>query len=353
MLTVKALSVQLDSFALHDISIDVPKGAYYVLLGASGVGKTVLLETIAGLTTPSSGEILLDGRIVTHAPIQSRSVGLVYQDQALFPHLSVGQNIAYGPKARGLRRNEVREIVAEAAQLSGVGDLLERRPAGLSGGEAQRVALARTLATKPRCLLLDEPLSSLDRASRTELRALLRTIHRAGQTIVHVTHDYEEAVSLATHVAVMENGTIAQSGSPQTIFQHPKSEFIARFVGIRNFFKGILTYREGAEPQVGEFATSDLVLTITCDAKAGPGSLMLRSEDITVSANRPEGSARNTFAGTVTDLAPTHLGVEVMVDIGVEIAALLTKGAVKSLGIEPGKEVWVSFKATAGRFIEE
>jgi len=352
MLDVKALTIELDGFSLRNLTVQVEDGAYLVLLGESGVGKSVLLECIAGLYPAASGSVSLGGADITHARIQDRPVGLVYQDEALFPHLTVYENVAYGLRARGAGRAAIDETVRALAKQTGLEDMLTRQPGTLSGGERQRVSLARALATEPKCLLLDEPLSALDAQARPAMRSLLRNLHRAGQTIVHVTHDYEEAISLATHVGVIEDGRIVQEGTPADIFQHPKSGFVARFVGVRNFFHGTLSFPDSGST-MGEFASGDLTFSVATDAPGGPGYLLLRSEDLTLSSARPEGSARNTFEGKVSDIAPARLGVEVMVDLGVEVAAMVTEDAVKRMGLAPGKDVWVSFKATAGRFIEE
>ena len=380
MLRVRDLAKRLGDFSMRNVSFDVADGGYFVLLGASGVGKTVLLETIAGLMTPDHGTIHWDDTDLLRAPVQKRRMGLVYQDQALFPHKTVHENIAYGLHGRKRSRGAARERVATLADDVGVTDLLDRFPETLSGGEAQRVALARALATEPRCLLLDEPLSSLDIQARSAMRALLRRIHRNGHTTLHVTHDYEEAVSLATRVGVMENGTIVQIGAPNEVFHHPKSEFVARFIGIRNFFNGRLenrdcptenrdcpkratdrerdgtvpVFKDGATPvfPLGRFVTDGLAFLIVTDARPGPGCVSLRSEDITVSRTRTDTSARNCFLGTVVDIVPARLGVEVAVDIGVEVAALVTAGSVERLGLRCGQKVWVSFKATAARFFE-
>ena len=352
MLDVRDIGTDLGGFALRDVSFEVNEGEYFVLLGASGVGKTVLLETIAGLTPPDSGRIFLAGREITREKIQARGLALVYQDQNLFPHLTVGRNIAYGLSGKKMSRAWISERVGGLAEDVGVTQLLERRPGTLSGGEAQRVALGRALATEPRCLLLDEPLSSLDARSRPELRALLRDLNRQGLTIVHVTHDFEEAISLASRVAIMENGTVVQVGTPEQVLRHPKTEFVARFVGVRNFFKGDLAGPRGPEGEASRFITAGLTFWILTDAEAGPGFLMIRSEDVTVSNAHCEDSARNAFEGTIVDIVPTRHGVEVLVDVGVEVSAMITSASVKRLGLEPGKKVWASFKATAGKFIE-
>jgi len=351
MLHVEHLTKNLGDFAIQDVSFDVADGEYFVLLGASGVGKTVLVETLAGLIAPDAGQVRWDGADITHERIQKRRMGLVYQDQALFPHMTVFHNIAYGLRAPS--RTAHRERVRSLAAGVGAGELLDRYPPTLSGGEAQRVALARALATEPRCLLLDEPISSLDMRARSEVRALLRGLHRKGHTIMHVTHDYEEAMALASRVGIMEHGTIVQTGTPEEIFHHPKSEFVARFVGIRNFFSGRLEGPARGADGLARFMTDGAAFAVLSDAQPGLGFVILRSEDVTLSKKRPAGSARNCFQGEVLDLAPARLGVEVIIDIGIELAALLTAQSVERLALECGTKVWASFKATAVRFIEE
>jgi molybdate/tungstate transport system ATP-binding protein len=351
VLKLEGLSKRLDNFSMQNVCFDVAEGDYFVVLGASGVGKTVLLETIAGLIRPDAGSIALDGRDITAERIQRRSISLVYQDQALFPHLSVFENIAYGLRSRGVSGADLRARVTALAEQVGAASFLDRAPATLSGGEAQRVALARALATEPRCLLLDEPISALDSSARGRMRELLRKLNRNGQTVLHVTHDYEEAVSLASRVAVMEDGRISQVGTPGEIFHHPRSEFVARFVGIRNFYPGRLEAPEESN-SAGRFVTNGATFYVLADARTGPGNLIIRSEDVTVSLSAQESSARNAFEGTVTDVAPARLGVEVTVDIGVEIAALVTAASVDKLSLECGRQVCVSFKASAARFVE-
>ena len=353
MLNVDNIAVTLGDCRLRELSLDVDVGEYYMLLGASGAGKTVLLKTLAGIHPSETGSIVVDGEAVTHERIQRRPLALVHQEQSLFPHMSVERNIGYGLRARGEKRSGIESAVRKLAQEVGVEEFLHRKPSTLSRGESQRVALARALATRPKCLLLDEPLSALDPKARQTMRALLRKIHRNGQTILHVTHDYEEAISLATRVAILENGRIAQAGPPTEIFHHPTSEFIARFVGIKNFMHGELSRDTSSAGKPDVFSTETLQFSVLTDTEAGPGYLILRSEDITLSAARPEGSALNVFRGTVTDVAPAPLGIEVMVDIGVEFAALVTQASVERLALQPGASVWLSFKATAGRCIKE
>jgi molybdopterin-binding protein len=351
MLSVRDLGIDLRDFAVRDVSFDVEDGDYFVLLGASGVGKTVLLELLAGLVLPDKGRITWDGQDITHERIQHRRMGLVYQDQALFPHMTVQQNIAFGLRPRKMRPADVRARVEELAENVNISELLHRYPGTLSGGESQRVALARTLAMQPRCLLLDEPLSSLDTQSRGDLQALLRSIHRQGHTVIHVTHEYKEAMALASRVAIMENGTVTQVGTPSEVFHHPKSEFVARFVGIRNSFEGCLV--DGKDGALAQFVTEGLTFQVQSDACSGTGFLVLRSEDLIVSKSQEDSSGQNAFPGTVIDMAPARLGAELTIDIGVPVAALVTTESVQRLGVKRGKEVWVSFDASAAQYIEK
>ena len=350
MLKVSTITKKIDKLILKDISFEVKRGEYFVLLGKSGVGKTILLEIIAGLLDHDSGRIVLDGYDITEEKIQKRGLGIVYQDKALFPHMSVQENIAYPLRCRGVKSEEIDIIVKRLSEEIGFTTLLRRKPETLSDGEAQRVALARSLATEPKCLLLDEPISSLDIQARSEIRALLRRINRSGMTMVHVTHDYEEAISLATRIAVIENGNITQTGCPDAVFQHPKSEFVAKFIGIKNVFRGELV---NSGDELAEFVTDGKRFFILTDEKSGRGFVILRSEDITISNTNPLSSARNTYKGKVTRIEIDRLRIEVTVDIGVEISALITKGSLDKLGLHSGKYVWINFKASAVKFIEE
>ncbi len=353
MLSVRNISKDLAPFAINDVSFEVSAEQYFVLLGRTGVGKSVLLETIAGLIRPDVGRIFLDGKDITNEKIQKRKIALVFQNSTLFPHMTVYDNIAYPLRCRN-GKTQIRRRVAELAEDFEVSHLLKAKPHTLSGGESQRVSLARAVASNPRCLLLDEPLSSLDTKSRSQMRALLRKINAQGRMqIVHVTHDYTEAVSLATHVAVMEAGTIAQTGTVEQIFQRPKSEFVARFVGIKNFFKGRLQEPPDHGTNTRCFTSGNLRLSVLTDNPGGPGFVCVRSEDVTISNKASPTSARNNFEGTIVDVVPAGIGIEVIVNIGVEIAALVTAESVKSLELGYGKKVWISFKASAVKYVEE
>jgi ABC-type Fe3+/spermidine/putrescine transport system ATPase subunit len=235
MLKVENLTVKCGAFTLKEITFQVAHSEFFVVLGPTGAGKTVLLETIAGLHSPTRGRVFLGGRDVTLLPPEQRGISIVYQDYALFPHLKVKENITYGLRFRHeFRRTEKnwREVV----NLLGIGHLLARYPGSLSGGEKQRVALARALVTQPQMLLLDEPLSALDPGTRKEIEQELKKLHLAlGLTTVMVTHNFGEVFALADRVAVILDGALAQVGTPQEVFRSPKSREVARFVGIENF----------------------------------------------------------------------------------------------------------------------
>lgn len=338
MLKLVNINKTYPDFSLTDINFEVVENEYFILLGHSGVGKTMILETIAGMLNQDSGEIIYNNKNISWDSIQNRNIGMVYQDSTLFPHLNVYKNIAYPLK------NNIKQRVEELAELVGISDRLYAYPGTLSGGEYQRVSLARTLATGAKLLLLDEPLASLDAKSKVELRALLRKINRNGTTILHVTHDYEEAISLADKIAIIENGKLVQVGKPEEIFKHPKSEFIASFIGIKNYFNGFI---EKSEDELKIFNVNGIKIKVLTDKSEGSYSLVIGSENISVSENILNSSALNRFEGTITDIAPAKLGVELFVDIGIEIVALITKESFIKYDLKLNDKVYISFKASS------
>ncbi|MCX6169180.1 MAG: ABC transporter ATP-binding protein [Ignavibacteriales bacterium] len=343
MLVVENISLKAGNFELKNVNFRVNKGDYFVILGISGVGKSLLLESIAGLTKISSGEIFLRGQKISAEKIQKRNISIVYQDADLFPHLTVFENIAYPLRSR--KEKNIKEKVLTSAEQTGVDDKLERFPETLSGGEYQRVALARSLASGNDLFLLDEPLSALDPKSKNELRVLLRKLNRDGITIIHVTHDYEEAVSLASKIGIMEKGEIVHVASPEEIFKHPKSEFVAQFIGIKNFLRGDLKTIEQSD--LKEFLTNGIKIFSLTDTADGDAFLLIKPEEINISNSVERGSARNHFKGKITDIARAKIGIEVTIDIGCELISLISSEAMNSLELKIGKEVWINFKASA------
>ena len=351
MLELKNICKELDEFKISNINLPIEKGEYFVILGTSGVGKSILLETIAGFLVPDTGSIILNGKDITNIKIQKRNIGFVHQTQSLFPHLSVFKNIQYGLDISSISKKEKYKIIEKLADEFGINHLLHRKPDTLSGGEYQRVILARITAVKPEYILLDEPLSSLDTNSSLEIRRLLRNINRRGITIIHVTHNYEEALSLAGRIAVMENGKIIQTDIPENIFKHPKSQFVANFIGIKNFIRGNL--HKVSNSDVSVFISNNINFHILTNSDESSGFLMIRSEDISISLLKPKSSALNNFKGKITDIAPARPGIEVTVDIGIELTALITKKSLDTLKLHTGKKIWINFKASAGKFFME
>ena len=226
---------------LDDITARFEAGRFTSLLGPSGSGKTTLLRIIGGFVEPDAGRVMIGGQDVTGEPLWRRNIGMVFQSYALFPHMSVGENIAYGLHRRGIRGAAAAREVARAVEMVHLGGLETRRPKQLSGGQQQRVALARAIVTKPRVLLLDEPLSALDRRLRQEMQVELRRIQRdSGLTTIFVTHDQEEALTLSDRVAILDRGRIVQEDVPATIYERPATRFAAAFLGDANFFSGIV-----------------------------------------------------------------------------------------------------------------
>lgn len=351
MLEINNISKSYPNFSLKNISFRIDDGDYFVLLGRSGSGKSTLLEIIAGNTLAEKGKVLLNGRDITTEKIQKRNIAFVYQDQSLFPHMTIFENIAFALKKIMSGKNEINKKIHELSETVGVEKLLTRKPGTLSGGESQRVALARALATSPECLLLDEPLSNIDPQMRNELRALLRNINRQGQTILHVTHDYEEAISLASRISIIESGTIAQCGTPEEIFQYPKSEFVARFIGVKNFYKGELLPLDN-DDMLRSFRTTGITIQVATEEKGRQGFVLVPAENVVISGKYNENSSRNTFEGTILDIFPNRIGVEVVVDAGITITSIVSREAVENLGLEKNMKIWASFKATSAKFIE-
>lgn len=241
-LKIHQLNKSFEQFtALEDVSINIQKGEFVCFLGPSGCGKTTLLRCIAGLETQSSGTILQDNRLISRLPTSKRDFGIVFQSYALFPNLSCFENIAYGLKNQRWSKYAVSTRVEELLELIGLSSHAKKYPSQLSGGEQQRVALARALATSPSLLLLDEPLSALDAKVRVYLRQELKNLHRRlGLTTIMVTHDQEEALSIADRIFVMKDGRIMQSGSPEEIYANPDNPFVANFIGMTNFLEGVV-----------------------------------------------------------------------------------------------------------------
>ena len=274
-----------ETVALNDVSMVIEPGEFFCLLGPSGCGKTTTLNLVGGFIPMTSGDLLIEGRTVNDLPPHKRNVNTVFQNYALFPHMTVAQNVAFGLRMEKLSGAEVTRRTGEYLDLVGLTGLSKRLPSEMSGGQQQRVALARALAKQPAVLLLDEPLGALDLKLRKQMQSELARIHRqVGTTFVFVTHDQEEALSMATRIAIMSGGSVAQVGSPREVYDRPVNRFVADFVGDTNFLDGVVRRDEGG----AVFEVGGEVVDVARDAEAGPATLMIRPEFLAV---RQAGSA--------------------------------------------------------------
>jgi len=313
-----------DAVALDGVSLRIESGEFFCLLGPSGCGKTTTLNLIGGFIPLSGGELRIEGRVVNDLPPHRRSVNTVFQNYALFPHMTVAENVAFGLRMEGLDGHAIGSRVDEYLELVGLGTYHDRYPSQLSGGQAQRVALARALAKRPAVLLLDEPLGALDLKLRKQMQVELSRIHRqVGTTFVFVTHDQEEALSMATRIAVMAGGRVRQVGPPREIYQGPVDRFVADFIGESNFLEGHLTVDDGRTTFRLADGTAVPAPTPVGAARNGPMSLMVRPESIGVGRGAPTGGAPPVvIGGRATNVAfmGNHTRITVQTDAGVLVA---------------------------------
>jgi molybdopterin-binding protein len=344
MIAIRKLKVKLGGFTLQDINLCVKEGEYFIILGPTGAGKTILLEAMAGLYPVLEGEVWIDGTEVTRLSPEKKGIGIVYQDQALFPHLSVEKNIAFGLRLRKYPKHETKAKIAAMAEIVGIAHLLRRSPDTLSGGEKQKVALARALVTEPKVLLLDEPLSAVDPETRERMQGELRDMHRQVKvTVIHVTHDFEEAIALGHRVAVLNDGCIAQIGTPEEFLRHPSSEFVARFALSRNIFTG---RAEDGDDGSALIDIGGVRLRAVTESR-GEIRLSLRPENILISRELFRSTARNCFQGVISEIAGRGSVVYITVSVPPDFICLITRQAFEELGLEKGVEVWITFKASA------
>ena len=292
--------------AVDEVSLSIQKGEIFALLGSSGCGKSTLLRMLAGFEVPTSGRVLLDGVDITSFPPYERPINMMFQSYALFPHLTVWDNIAFGLKREGMPKAQIKLRVDEMLALVQLQDVTGRKPHQLSGGQQQRVALARSLAKKPQLLLLDEPLGALDKKLRERTQfELVNILESVGVTCVMVTHDQEEAMAMASRIAVMSHGRVLQVGTPQQIYEHPNCRFVADFIGNVNLFDGTLTLDEVDRCEV---TTAHGVVSVNHGISGAPGmavTVAVRPEKIHISGIRPDRAAVNVnlFTGIVREIA--------------------------------------------------
>ena len=292
-----------EAVAVDEVSLSIGKGEIFALLGSSGCGKSTLLRMLAGFETPTKGRILLGGQDVAGMPPYERPVNMMFQSYALFPHLNIWENVAFGLKREGLSKDEVQKRTDEMLALVQLTPYAKRKPHQLSGGQQQRVALARSLAKKPKLLLLDEPLGALDKKLREQTQfELVNIIEKVGVTVVMVTHDQEEAMTMASRIAIMSKGRVLQVGTPKEIYEYPANRFVADFIGNVNLFDGKLTLDEpdrcAVSTAIGEVRVGHGI----SGALDMPVSVAVRPEKVSIAKQRPAGVDHNIFAGRVKEI---------------------------------------------------
>jgi molybdopterin-binding protein len=331
---VKASKIY-EGFEIRDICLEIRNGEYFVILGPSGAGKTLLLEMIAGLITPDEGTI---------SGVDSSKIGLIYQDYMLFPHLNVFQNIAYGLRIKKEKKETTEQAVMSITRELGIDPLLYREINSLSGGEKQRVAIARAMVMKPEIFLLDEPTASLDLNTKIQIQRMIMRVHKKLQpTIIHVTHDFEEALALGDRIALLFDGRIVQTDKPENVFNNPINKTVADFLGYKNVFSGEIkeTYLHinGIKIATPENST-DLAY------------IAIRSNDIILSKEKILSSARNSFSGVIVKIINRTSHVEVLVDVGVTLHVDITYQSLQEMGLQVGLNVWATFKTVAVKVFE-
>ncbi|KKH46445.1 ATP-binding cassette domain-containing protein [Methanosarcina sp. 1.H.A.2.2] len=343
MIEIESLSRKWKNFSLDELSLKVESGEYFVILGPTGAGKTLLLELIAGFHVPDSGRVLVDGKDVTHLPPEKHNLAFVYQNYSLFPHMSVKKNIEFGMR---MKRIKDPKRVLETARDLKITHLLDRNPLTLSGGEQQRVALARALVTDPKILLLDEPLSALDPRTQENAREMLSVLHKKNKlTVLHITHDQTEARIMADRIAVVMDGKLIQVGTPKDIFENPVDSQVASFVGFENVLKGRVI---SADRGLLRIETGGAVIDASGDMEAGDQVYaFLRPENIALSKTSTQSSIRNSLQGRVTEVWILGALVRVKVDCGVPLNALITRQSAEEMDLSPGVPVYAQFKASS------
>lgn len=333
-----------DTVALHDISLDIADNEFFALLGPSGCGKTTLLRSIAGFETPAAGRIEIDGDDLLRMPAHRRPVNMMFQSYALFPHMSVEKNVAYGLESEGVGRVETAKRVAEVMDVVGLGHLARRRPGQLSGGQRQRVALARAIVKRPRLLLLDEPLSALDRQVRASMQLELKRLqHEVGLTFVVVTHDQEEAMSMADRIAVLRDGRLEQLATPQELYANPATRFVASFIGSANLLDGVVRPGRVDVPGVGAVEVAAHALP-----DGTPATAVVRPEDVDLTADAATAALSGVvvdtyFLGGASTLSIEVAGLAAPIIASVHGTSALTRG--DAVGVRFGRAAAVSHDA--------
>jgi len=341
MIRLENLTVHLPGFCLREIDLTVEEGEFFTLLGPTGAGKTLILESIAGLLPTSSGRIYLNGRDVTRIAPENRGIGIVYQDNALFPHLTVSENITFGlryHKKNG--RNPGKDLTFLIDRLS-LEPLLNRSVDNLSGGERQRVALARALAVDPAVLLLDEPLSALDPVFREEIRCILKQLHRETEiTVLMVTHDFADAHFLARQAAIIHQGKIEQMGDVAEVFSKPATPFVAGFVGMKNIFPAVF--------QQDRACVDDLCVRLSAPVNGSKKYIAIRPEDIQISCEKFPADSSNVVSGVISGIMNHGFYSEIKIKrADIQFQVMLQSSTFFKMELSDGAPAFIQFAPSA------
>lgn len=339
--------------ALDDVAVEIRQNEFFTLLGPSGCGKTTLLRLIAGFDHPTAGQLLLNGLDITNLPPFERPVNTVFQNYALFPHMTVAENIGFGLQMQGRPKNEVASIVEEMLQLVQMKELSGRRTDQISGGQQQRVALARALAPRPEVLLLDEPLSALDYKLRKEMQIELKRLqHETGITFIFVTHDQEEALTMSDRIAVMSNGHILQIGSPREIYDHPAERFVANFIGDTNFLNAELVSSKGSHGVVRLASGIEIKAAVPSSlVSSGAVTLAIRPEHTLLSSAAKNADLEGILEEIVYRGIDTHYHVK-LADGGIFVTRLQNLRDKKAT-LVPGQKVGIKFAPEAVQVLRD
>lgn len=348
VISIKNLTLHYGSYkAIDDVDLTFNEGEFFALLGPSGCGKSSLLRTLAGFSQPTSGTLLLDGNDLLRTPARKRPINMMFQSYALFPHMTVRQNVSYGLEVAKRPRAEVDKLVNNILEKTHLSEFASRRPNQLSGGQRQRVALARALVMHPRVILLDEPLGALDKKLRESMQLELKRLqHEMGLTFVIVTHDQDEALVLADRIAIMNAGKVEQIGTPKELYEYPATRFVADFIGEMNFFKGVAKGTAVAVEGLGTFESDT--------SAEGPVSYAIRPERLRASEMAPKGGGSNVVEGAIQEIA--YHGRDATLIVGLNdgvstVTSRLTAVQVAQSSFSSGSKVWLSWNSDDARVL--
>jgi len=349
-LKIEHITRAWSDFTLKDINLTVKNGEYFIILGPTGAGKTLLLETIMGFYKPDTGKIILNGQDITETPTEKRNIGYAPQNGMLFPHMTVRQNIEFGPKMQGTTKETLTKNINQILETTQTKSIQNNRPATLSGGEKQRVILAQVLAANSKIILLDEPLASIDTETSQELKKTLKTIHAEHQkTIIHVTHNLIEAFSLGDKIAIMKGGEIIQTDTAKNIFAKPQNEFTARFLGYENIYRARIEQNTDGNTNIIVEGTS---ITAAGKMKGQTKTIAIRPEDISITTTPDKRVGVNTLKARIIE--STDMGPYVMItaESGLTLKSVIPKNSFIEKNLETGREIYLHIKHNAIKTLE-